>query len=205
MALQRSHSQILQALGIEERLRRYSRAQDVLSAAVAGCDAVIHTAGKAGRLGRPGAATRPSMLTGTQHVLDACRELGIRRLVFTSSPSVAHGGGDIEGGDESLPYPASFTAPYPETKAAAEQAGDGRQPARAANRLARPHLVWGPGDNHLLPRLMERARQGPVKLPGAGKLIDTVYIENAAQAHLQALDALDGNPACHRQDLFHLQ
>lgn len=200
IAFQRSAATALSGTGIEERRGDISRPGDVLSAAQ-GCEAIIHTAGKAGAWGDP-ALYRAINVDGTRHVLDACAELGIERLVFTSSPSVAHGGGDIEGGDESLPYPEHYAAPYPETKAAAEKmvmAASGKQLKTVS---LRPHLVWGPGDNHLLPRLVERARQGPLKLPGADKLIDTVFIENAAQAHLLALAALDSNPACFGKTYF---
>ncbi|MEQ8514220.1 MAG: NAD-dependent epimerase/dehydratase family protein [Chromatocurvus sp.] len=194
VAFQRSAATALAGTGISERRGDIRRPQDVLAAAE-GCAAIIHTAGKAGPWGDP-ALYRANNVDGTQNVLDACNALDIRRLVFTSSPSVAHGGGDIEGGDESLPYPDHYAAPYPATKAAAEQ----RVMAASGDRLhtvsLRPHLVWGPGDNQLLPRLVERARRGPVKLPGANKLIDTVYIDNAARAHLLALAALDNNPAC---------
>ena len=114
-------------------------------------------------------------------------------MVYTSSPSVAHAGGNIEGSSESLPYPSHFPAPYPASKAEAERL------VLAANGLdlktvaLRPHLIWGPGDNHLLPRLVERviAPAGCVcRRPE--KLIDTVYIDNAAEAHLLALDDLSG-------------
>lgn len=200
VAFQRSAASALAGTGIEERRGDIRNRQDVLDAAQ-GCEAIIHTAGKAGAWGDP-ALYRAINVNGTQNVLDACKALGIRRLVFTSSPSVAHGGGDIEGGDESLPYPDHYAAPYPETKAAAEQrvmAADGE----ALHTVSlRPHLVWGPGDNHLLPRLVERARQGPLKLPGTDKLIDTVYIDNAARAHLLALAALETNPDCHGKTYF---
>lgn len=200
IAMQRSEAAALAAMGVAQRCGDIRQPEDVRAAA-AGCAAIIHTAGKAGAWGDP-AVYHAINVDGTQHVLDACRALGIRRLVFTSSPSVAHGGGDIEGGDESLPYPDHYAAPYPQSKAIAEQrvmaASDGE-----LNTVAlRPHLVWGPGDNQLLPRLVQRARRGTLKLPGAGKLIDAVYIDNAAHAHLLALAALDGNPACHGRTYF---
>jgi len=200
IAFQRSAATALAGTGIEERRGDICRPQDVLAAA-RGCEAIIHTAGKAGAWGDP-ALYRAINVDGTRHVLDACRQLGIHRLVFTSSPSVAHGGGDIEGGNESLPYPDHYTAPYPETKAEAEQRVMAANDDELKTVSLRPHLVWGPGDNHLLPRLVERASQGAIKLPGADKLIDTVYIDNAAQAHLLALDALERNPACHGKTYF---
>jgi nucleoside-diphosphate-sugar epimerase len=113
-------------------------------------------------------------------------------LVYTSSPSVVHGGGDIENGNESLPYADHFPAPYPETKALAER----RVLAASSDSLKtcalRPHLIWGPGDNQLLPRLIEKNRAGRLRLPDPAKRIDTVYIDNAAQAHVLALDNLAG-------------
>ncbi len=200
IAFQRSAATALAGTGIEERRGDICKPQDVVAAA-RGCEAIIHTAGKAGAWGDP-ALYRAINVDGTRHVLDACRQLGIQRLVFTSSPSVAHGGGDIEGGNESLPYPDHYAAAYPETKAKAEQLVMAANGDELKTVSLRPHLVWGPGDNHLLPRLVERASHGPIKLPGADKLIDTVYIDNAAQAHLLALDALEGNSACHGKTYF---
>lgn len=200
IAFQRGFGEALDGTGIEVRRGDIREEADVFEAS-ADCEAVIHTAGKAGAWG-DGDDYRAINVAGTEHVIAACRRRGIDRLVFTSSPSVAHGGGDIEGGDESLPYPEAFAAPYPETKAAAERLVMAASDASLRTVSLRPHLVWGPGDNHLLPRLVQRASKGILKLPGADKLIDTVYIDNAARAHLQALDALETNPACHGQTYF---
>jgi nucleoside-diphosphate-sugar epimerase len=158
-----------------------------------GVDAIIHTAAKAG-LSVDYEAFHTPNVTGTENVLEACRKQGVGKLVFTSSPSVTHAVGDIEGGDESLPYPETYHSPYPQTKALAEQMVMAANCAELHTVSLRPHLVWGPGDNHLLPRLLERARRGKLKLPGPEKLIDTVYIENAARAHLLALDKLESDP-----------
>lgn len=200
IAFQRGRADALEGTGIEVRRGDIRDENDVRRSAV-GCDAIIHTAGKAGAWGDP-AEYQAINVDGTAHVIAACRWHRIDRLVFTSSPSVAHGGGDIEGGDESLPYPEHYAAPYPETKAAAEQRVMAASDDSLRTVSLRPHLVWGPGDNHLLPRLVERARKGVIKLPGADKLIDTVYIDNAARAHLDALDALAHNPACHGRTYF---
>ena len=200
VAFQRSHSPLLETWGVAQRLGDIRQANDVADA-MDGCDAVIHTAGKAGAWGSY-ETYRDINLHGTEHVIAGCRQHAIRDLVYTSSPSVAHGGGDIEGGDESLPYPDRYEAPYPETKALGEQAVMAASDRLLRTVSLRPHLVWGPGDNHLLPRLLERAKSGVIKLPGYDKLIDTVYIENAARAHLDALDALERNPACNGQTYF---
>lgn len=165
--------------------------REAVRSAVEGAEAVIHVAAKAG----PGLRTADFVranVVGTGNVLDACREHGIRFLVHTSSPSVVHAGEDIEGGDESLPYPDHFPAPYPATKAEAERmvlAASGDDLKACA---LRPHLIWGPGDNQLLPRLIEKNRAGRLKLPAPDKLIDTVFIDNAALAHVLALENLTG-------------
>lgn len=161
-----------------------------LNAATKGVDAVIHTAAKAGLSVHYDDYFAPNV-TGTQNVLDACRRNGISKLVFTSSPSVTHSDTDIEGGDESLPYPDTYNSPYPQTKALAEQLVMAANGPELHTVSLRPHLIWGPGDNHLLPKLLERARHGKLKLPGPDKLIDNTYIDNAARAHLLALDKLE--------------
>lgn len=165
-------------------------------AAVEGADVVLHVAAKAGIGGRA-ADFRRSNVEGTQVLLDACREAGVGRMVFTSTPSVVHAGGDLHGGDESLPYATSFDSAYPATKAEAEQlvlAANGPDLATVA---LRPHLVWGPGDTQLVPRILDRARRGQLRLVGDGSsVIDTTYVTDAAAAHLDAADRLTPGAAC---------
>ncbi len=160
-------------------------------AACRGRDAVIHTGARAG----PG-LYRPdfyaSNVQGTHNVIDGCRRHSVPVLVHTSSPSVVHAGQDLEGADESLPYPDHFPAPYPETKAEAERRVLAANGEGLRTTALRPHLIWGPGDNHLLPRLIERNRKRRLRLPRPDKLIDTCYIDNAAEAHVLALDDLRG-------------
>ena len=191
-AYQRSASDELEKLGV--RIIRGSITDaEKLNAAVNGVDAVIHTAAKAGVWGPYDDYFQPNV-TGTENVITACLSNGIRKLVFTSSPSVTHADGDIEGGDESLPYAGQYNSPYPATKALAEQRVMAANCPDLHTVSLRPHLIWGPGDNHLLPHLLERAKSGKLKLPGPDKLIDTIYIDNAARAHLLALDRLQSDP-----------
>ena len=192
IAYQRSSADELQMLGIEV-VQGDITDTDLLNKASRQADAIIHTAAKAGLSVNYDAYFAPNV-TGTQNVLSACRSNGIDKLVFTSSPSVTHSDGDIEGGDESLPYPENYNSPYPATKALAEKAVMAANCPELYTVSLRPHLIWGPGDTHLLPKLLERAKRGKLKLPGPDKLIDTVYIDNAARAHLQALDKLDTHP-----------
>ncbi len=166
---------------------------ELLCAALKGVDAVVHTAAKAGIWGSYDSYFRANVI-GTKAVIAACLSSGISKLVFTSSPSVTHADGDVEGGDESLPYADHYNSPYPATKALAEQQVMAANCPQLHTVSLRPHLIWGPGDNHLLPHLLQRAKSGKLKLPGPDKLIDTIYIENAAKAHLLALDRLYSNP-----------
>jgi len=140
---------------------------------------------------------------GTQHVLDACRECGVAKLVFTSSPSVVFGEEPLCGVDESQPYPDHYLADYPETKAVAERMVVAANGASLATVSLRPHLIWGPGDPHLIPRIVDRARAGRLMQVGDGEnLVDITYIDNAATAHLLAADALAPDAACAGQVYF---
>lgn len=199
--LNRSHYPALDALGVEQRRGDLADPQAVIDAA-AGCDAIVHVAAKAGVWG-PRSEFYAANVTGTENVLAACRAHRIPRLVYTSTPSVIHAGGDVEGADESLPYPDHFETHYPETKAQAERMvlaangedlGDGVVLATVA---LRPHLIWGPGDNHLVPRIVDRASRGRLAFVGDGsKKVDGVYVDNAADAHVAALDRLAPDAAC---------
>ena len=192
IAYQRSASEELEQLGIRIIQGSITDAE-LLNTALKGVDAVIHTAAKAGIWGAYDDYFGPNV-TGTENVISACLNNNIHKLVFTSSPSVTHADGDIEGGDESLPYAEHYNSPYPATKALAEQMVMAANCPELHTVSLRPHLIWGPGDNHLLPKLLERAKSGKLKLPGPDKLIDTIYIDNAARAHLLALDHLQSDP-----------
>jgi nucleoside-diphosphate-sugar epimerase len=184
----------LHALGVEQ-LRGDLADPAAVSAAVQGSEVVFHVAAKPGIWGDYEDYHRPNV-TGTQNVIAACRRHGVRRLVYTSSPSVVFDGRDMEGVDESAPYPAHIEAHYPRTKALAEQLVRAANDAQLGTVSLRPHLIWGPGDNHLLPRLVARARARQLARIGSrANLTDTVYVDNAAEAHLLAADRLSpGSP-----------
>jgi nucleoside-diphosphate-sugar epimerase len=167
--------------------------------AVAGCDIVFHVGAKAGAWG-PYQAYYAANVLGTRNIIDACRRNGIRRLVYTSSPSVVFNGRDMEGVDESVPYAQHFHASYPETKAAAEQMALEANGDALATVALRPHLIFGPGDPHLMPRIVAKAKAGKLRIIGNGEnKIDIVYVDNAAQAHVLAGDKLHpGSPIAGR-------
>jgi len=163
-----------------------------LEQAFAGCDTVFHVAAKAGIWGRREEYFSIN-LTGTENVLAACRRNQVPRLVYTSTPSVVFAGHDLAGGDESLPYPEKFLCHYAASKAAAEQTVLAANALGLATVALRPHLVWGPGDTNLIPRLVERGRKGLLKRVGEGKnLVDISYIDNVVDAHLLAAENLAG-------------
>lgn len=167
-----------------------------LSEALRGVDAVFHVAALAGAWGefRDYFDTN---VAGTRNLIAACRMNDVSTLVFTSTPSVAHRGSiAVEGLDaDSAPLATRFKAVYPATKAVAEAAVLEANGEGFATIALRPRLIWGPGDNHLLPRLVERARAGKLKLIGDGQnKIDTTYIDNAVTAHLAAFDAVHRKP-----------
>lgn len=166
-----------------------------LTAAARGCEAIIHTAGKAGIWGKSEDYERINV-GGTTNVISVCRKLEIPILVHTSSPSIVCSNGDIEGGNESLPLASRFLAPYPATKAEAEKRVLAVNSDGLKTTALRPHLIWGPGDPHILPRLASKVRNGRLALPGADKKIDTVYVDNAARAHVNALLDLIGDSNC---------
>ncbi|MFW5846433.1 MAG: NAD-dependent epimerase/dehydratase family protein [Planctomycetota bacterium] len=192
------HSEALELKKAGAEIRRGDLADTgVVAAAALGCEAVIHTAAKAGVWGPYDSYHRPNVV-GTEQVIAACRPHDIRYLVHTSTPSVVYDGSDEDGIDESAPYCARPMNAYQATKILAEQlvlAADGAQLHTVA---LRPHLIWGPGDPHLVPRILTRARKGRLRLiGGAPKRVDATYIDNAAAAHVAALDRLvaDGSAA----------
>ncbi|MCD7099592.1 2-alkyl-3-oxoalkanoate reductase [Stenotrophomonas sp. MMGLT7] len=197
VSLNRGHYPALQALGVGQ-IRGDLADADTVNHAVAGVEAVFHNAAKAGAWGSYDSYHRANVV-GTQNVIDACRGHGVGRLVYTSTPSVTHRAGHpVEGlGADEVPYGEAFLAPYPATKAIAEQAVLGANDATLATVALRPRLIWGPGDNHLLPQLVARARAGRLRLVGDGlNKVDTTYIDNAAQAHFAAFEHLAPGAAC---------
>jgi nucleoside-diphosphate-sugar epimerase len=170
--------------------------------ATEGCDIVFHAAAKVD----PWGAYKPfhrTNVVGTENVLTSMRRNGVPKLIFTSTPSVVHSGGDLAGVNESEPYPEHFEAAYPQTKAMAEMAVLAANDNQLSTVALRPRLIWGPEDTNLVPQLIARARAGQLRLVGDGSnLVDTVYIDNAVDAHLLAADRLAPGAPCAGRPYF---
>ncbi|MCU8042715.1 MULTISPECIES: 2-alkyl-3-oxoalkanoate reductase [unclassified Shewanella] len=223
----RGHYPELEALGVV-MLQGDLVNKDRLQQAMQGCDIVFHVASKAGVWGDRDSYFCPNV-KGAANVIAACKALKIDKLVYTSTPSVTFAGQDESGIDESTPYATRFLNHYAHSKAIAEkmmldanQVGDmplenpdvtqvssqvttqATAPYALKTVALRPHLIWGPGDPHLVPRVLSRGRLGKLKLVGReDKLVDTIYIDNAAYAHmLAALELCQAKPKCQGKAYF---
>lgn len=167
------------------------RDAEAVRRACAGRDAVFHAAALPGIWGT-WKRFYAINTEGTRNAIGACRRAGVPKLVYTSSPSVIYDGAPHENVDESHSYPERYLAHYPQSKALAEKAVLEANGSGGLSTVAlRPHLIWGPRDNHLIPRLIRRAKSGRLRRVGDGtNLISMSYVENAAAAHLQAADIL---------------
>ncbi len=156
----------------------------------AGVGTVFHVAGRVGVWG-PAAEFFQVNVEGTRQVIAACRAAGVARLVYTSSPSVVYNGGDLSGVNESAPLCTQAPSAYPTSKAAAERLVTTAHSKELATVSLRPHLVWGPGDKNVVPRVLALARQGRLKIIGSGQnRVDVTHITNVVAAHLLAEQAL---------------
>lgn len=159
-------------------------------------DCVFHVAAKAGVWGKRSDYININF-EGSKNIFDHAKKSGVKYIIYTSSPSAVFGWEDINGSDESLPYPETFSSYYGESKALAEQYILEQAKADEAPKTIalRPHLIWGPGDPHIFPRILEKAKTGKLKTVGDGQnLVDIIHVKNAAVAHLQALDAVIAKP-----------
>ena len=180
----------LESLGVEAHCGSITDAT-VCDRAVQGVDAIIHTAALAGVWGAK-ADYEAINVVATDRLLDAAHRHGVTAFVHTSSPSVTFDGAPQRGIDESAPYPTRWLCDYPRTKAISEQSVlKANQTGRFSSCALRPHLIWGVEDPHLIPRVIERCKSGRLRCVGNGRnLIDTVHVENAAAAHVLALERM---------------
>jgi nucleoside-diphosphate-sugar epimerase len=184
----------LSSQGVEV-VRGDIRDSAALAAACVGIECVFHTVAIAG-ISIDRDTYEAVNRTGTELLLANAWRCGVARFVYTSSPSVVFAGEDQCGVDETAPYDFGWMEPnrafYSYTKARAEQAVLAANCAALRTCALRPHLIWGPGDTHLVPRLLARARTGRLRRVGDGtNLVDITFVQNAADAHVRAADSLE--------------
>lgn len=188
----------LEDLGVPTFRGDLTKRDDVRRVLAQGFDAIIHVAAKAGVWGSYDEYYSINYL-GTKNLIDEAISTGVKKFVYTSSPSVVFGAEDIAGADESIAYPEKHLTAYAETKCMAEKIVLENNSASGLLTVAlRPHLIWGPGDPHLFPRLIQKGREGKLRMIGSGEnLVDIIYVENAARAHVLALEKLEeGSVLC---------
>ena len=186
--LGRSHYPHIEALGARCHRADLSKSTD-LHTILSDIDVVIHTAAKAGVWGKKEDFWAINV-EGTKNILQAAKESGVSRFVHTSSPSAVWNGGDECNLTESdCPYPKTFLSHYPHSKAKAEQIVLNENTSTFRTTALRPHLIWGPEDPHLIPRILDRAHRLRIVGDGSNK-VGICFVENAAYAHILAADEL---------------
>lgn len=183
-------------------LRGDLRDKEFVRSAMQGVGTVFHVAALAGIWGKWNDYYSINV-QGTENVLGGCLESGVANLVYTSTPSVVFNEQDIEGADESLPYANRYLCHYAKSKMMAEKMVLQVDQKKIRTCAIRPHLIWGPGDPHLIPRLLERGKAGDLKMVGAGNnRVDISFIDNVAHAHLLAAKALEKAETCCGKSYF---
>lgn len=190
-SLSRQYYASLSSYNIEQFQGNISNSQ-IVDEACRNVDIVFHVAAKPGIWG-PYQEYYETNVVGTLNIIHACLRHKVQALIYTSSPSVIFNGSDMEGVNESVPYPKTYHAYYPMTKALAE-----KHVVKASTQIPtiilRPHLIWGPRDNHLTPRIISKAKKLFIIGDGSN-LVDTTYIDTAADAHIAAAEQILINPS----------
>lgn len=185
----KSHPKLLQ-MGVQT-IQGDLRDEDSVRNALLNMDAVFHVASMVGMWGKYEDFYKTNVV-GTENIINGCLYHNIKKLIYTSSPSVVFGKDDLCGVDETIEYPEQYLCHYAETKALAEQLVLEANGKTLATVALRPHLIFGPNDPHIFPKLVETARQGKLKRVGNGKnMVDVVFVQNAVDAHIQAFTKLD--------------
>jgi len=158
-------------------------------------DAVFHTAAKVSMWGKFEDFYRTNV-EATRTLLKIAQGVGVERFIYTSSPSVIANGSDLCNVDESIPYPDTYEAFYPQTKAEAEREVLAMNSQNGMKTIAlRPHLIFGPGDTNLIPTVIAKAQAGRLIRIGDGKnRTDLTFIEDCVDAHIAAYESLGTNP-----------
>jgi len=189
----RSHHKDLDELNIKTITGNLINYEDV-EKSLKGFDAVFHVASKVAMWGKWEDFYNTNV-TGTENIIKACKKHGIQTLVYTSTPSVVFGTNEIINGNEDIPYPSDFNSLYAKSKSIAEKMILEANESNTLHTCAlRPHLIFGPRDKNIIPRVVDAAKKGRLKKIGEGNnMVDVIHVENAALAHIQAFKSLIEN------------
>jgi hypothetical protein len=155
-------------------------------------DAIIHCAAHVAQWG-PRAPFWAANVEGTRQLLQAARSAGVRRFIHMGTEAALFDNADLVDIDEAQPYPARWRHLYCETKARAEQAVLEANDAQLNTLVLRPRLVWGPGDQTILPEMLRMLRQGQFWWVDGGRArTSTCHIANLVHAAELALSAGSG-------------
>lgn len=159
-----------------------------LTAAADGATVAFHLAAHLGEWG-PWEDFERGNVVGTRNVLAACEEAGVKRFVHCGTEAALMAGAPLVQVDESAPLRPDSRAPYPATKAKAEQA------VRAAARegfetvALRPRFVWGKGDTTLLPEMVATVEAGRFAWVGGGRNVtETTHVDNVVEGLILAAE-----------------
>lgn len=192
----------LDDLGVETIKCDITNENQVCQLDLSGFNVIFHVAALAGVWGKYENYYAINYL-GTKNLVEQTKKHNIKYFIYTSTPSVVFGADDIEAADESIPFPTKYLTAYAETKSKAETLVLESANENFNTLAIRPHLIWGPGDPHILPRLKQKAKAGKLKRVGEGNnLVDVIYVENAAIAHVDAFEKLHVNNKLNGQTYF---
>ncbi|KAI8834308.1 3beta-hydroxysteroid dehydrogenase [Chytridium lagenaria] len=179
-----------------------TKLEDVLMA-TKGVTAVIHTASPPH--GRGKNAYIQVNFNGTKNVIDACKQNGVKSLVYTSSASVIYNGQDLIDADETIPYCEVHMDAYNETKAIGEEMILKANSSGLKTVALRPSGIFGPRDMQGASTIIDACLAGKNKVQiGLNKtLFDWTYVDNIAYAHILAMDKMKASP-CHRRRGVHI-
>lgn len=147
-----------------------------------GCDAVIHCAAFAEEWGSDHQFEFANV-KGTENLLNAAREAKVPRFIFIGTEAALFHGQDLSNIDETYPYSENSPYPYSRTKAQAERLVLKSNSEIFCTISIRPRMVWGPGDQSILPTLLKMIKSNQFAWIGNGNFeTSTTHVFNVAHA-----------------------
>ncbi|HSP76970.1 MAG TPA: NAD-dependent epimerase/dehydratase family protein [Myxococcaceae bacterium] len=169
---------------------------EALRRGMEGCEGVVHCAAHVKTWGPREEFFRVNV-QGTESVLSAARQAGVKVLVHVGTEAMFVGGRPIVQADETWTRPEKPLGLYPLTKALAEErvlAANGQDGLRTV--VVRPRFIWGKGDLAVLPQIISSVRSGQFRWIGGGRyLTSTCHVANVVEGILLALEKGRGGQA----------